>query len=71
MGLSKFNWSVLHDDGKVVKVYTENVDIALSIACARTQDEQPLAVIRGSLYKDDDAIDGADGEKKDDGTTAD
>lgn len=59
MGLSKYNWSVIHDDGTVVKVYTTDIDVALSIAYVRTHDEQPLAVVRGSfLEKDDDAIDG-------------
>lgn len=59
MGLSKFNWSVLHNDGTVIKVYTEDVEIALSIAYMKTKDEQPLAIIRGNcLSKDDDAIDG-------------
>lgn len=59
MGLSNFNWSVLHDNGTVIKVYTETPEIALSIAYMKTKDEQPLAIIRGDcLSKDDDAIDG-------------
>lgn len=64
MGLSKYNWSVLHDDGTIVKVYTADIDVALSIAYARTHDEQPVAVVRGSFWeKDNDAIDGETGEK--------
>lgn len=63
MGLSNFNWSVLHDDGTVVKVYTEDIEIALSIAYQKTKVEQPLAVIRGDYYKDEDAIDPEEGEE--------
>lgn len=63
MGLSKYNWSVIHDDGTIVKVYTTDIDVALSIAYGRTHDEQPVAVVRGNLWgKDDDAIDGETGE---------
>ena len=59
MGLSNFNWSVLHDNGTVIKVYTETPEIALSIAYMKTKDEQPLAIIRGDCsFKDDDAING-------------
>ena len=57
MSLSKFNWIIVYDNGKVVKVYTDYPDYALQIATQNTQDPQPLALVRGDYWKaDSDAI---------------
>ena len=58
MSLSKFNWLIVYDDGEIVKVYTTYPDWAIEIANKKTGGSQPAAIIRGSYYRDDDAIDG-------------
>lgn len=59
MGLSSFNWSILYDNKTVIKVYTSDPNVALSVGYKQTKREQPLALIRGDcISKDEDAIEG-------------
>lgn len=47
MGLSNFEWIIVHSNGEVETVETDCIDDVVDRGCMN--DEQPKAIIRGEL----------------------
>ena len=47
MGLSNFEWTVVHADGETETVETDSIYNVVDEKCRN--DEQPIAIIRGEL----------------------
>lgn len=46
MALSNFEWIIVHDDGETEKVEADSI---YDVVDHCTNDEQPLAIVRGEL----------------------